>query len=283
MAKTNRQKKMERALKDQNSAAVAQQRGVAQGERTEARIRSERFRCESLFERQKGKKTARKVLTESLWKIRIRLLSPLHLGAGGGDVNLDAEVEHDRFGVPIFPAKRLRGLLYESGLEVAEMAECANASFLTRDTLDELFGHKMGSPVCLSLHDLQLSDDEKNAAPVSPVWQALEAEYPSLITPARVLEQYTSMRYQTKIDRKTGVASDTSFHNMRVLNEGLVFFGSLEMEGSEERHRKAMALAIHNLTKVGVKRNRGLGRIWCEIVDTDMAALAREAMEEEAV
>ncbi len=275
---TNKQKKEQRKLKDQNRAQAVQQRVEVQKKKNEDKASSDRFRCDSLFEREGGKKAAKKVLSESHWKIRVRLLSPLHLGAGGGDVNLDAEVEHDRYGVPIFPAKRLRGLLYESGLEVAEMAECAGASFLTRDTLDELFGHKMDSPVILSMHDLQLFDDEKNMKQISPVWQALEAEYPSLVTPARVLEQYTSMRYQTKIGRKTGVASDKSLHNMRVLNEGLSFLGYLEIEGGGERHRKAMILAMHNLTKAGVKRNRGLGRIWCEIVDADMTALAHEAM-----
>jgi len=275
---TNKQKKAQRALDKQNKAQTVQQRAEVQKKKSEDKASSDRFRCDPLFEREGGKKAAKKVLSEARWKIRVHLLSPLHLGAGGGDVNLDADVEHDRFGVPIFPAKRLRGLLYESGLGVAEMAECAGASFLTRDTLDELFGHKMNSPVILSMHDLQLFDDEKNMKQVSPVWQALEAEYPSLVTPARVLEQYTSMRYQTKIDRKTGVASDKSLHNMRVLNEGLSFLGYLEMEGGGEQHRKAMVLAMHNLTKAGVKRNRGLGRIWCEIVDADMTALAHEAM-----
>ena len=53
----------------------------------------------------------------------IKALSPLHLGSGQADVNVDAEVIHDDAGLPYFPAKRFKGLLYESALEVAEMSE----------------------------------------------------------------------------------------------------------------------------------------------------------------
>ena len=50
--------------------------------------------------------------------LEVAALSPLHLGSGRADVNVDAEVLHDRTGLPFFPGKRLKGVIYESALEV---------------------------------------------------------------------------------------------------------------------------------------------------------------------
>ena len=43
--------------------------------------------------------------------LTVEALSPVHLGAGKSDVIIDAETAHDEFGMPYFPAKRLKGLL----------------------------------------------------------------------------------------------------------------------------------------------------------------------------
>ena len=62
--------------------------------------------------------------------VTIEVLSPIHLGSGQADVNIDSEIVHDAFGFPYFPAKRFKGLLYESALEIREMFELSklNAS-----------------------------------------------------------------------------------------------------------------------------------------------------------
>ena len=57
------------------------------------------------------------------YTVEIELLSPLHLGSGHQDVIVDAEVIRDRWGMPCFPGKRLKGLLYESALEMAEISQ----------------------------------------------------------------------------------------------------------------------------------------------------------------
>ena len=69
--------------------------------------------------------------------LTVEALSPVHLGAGKSDVIIDAETAHDEFGMPYFPAKRLKGLLYESALELAEMS---NESSFTIAELKHLFG-----------------------------------------------------------------------------------------------------------------------------------------------
>ena len=56
-------------------------------------------------------------------EVKIEVLSPIHLSSGQANVNVDAEVMHEANGLPYFPAKRFKGLLYESALEVTEMFE----------------------------------------------------------------------------------------------------------------------------------------------------------------
>ena len=54
-----------------------------------------------------------------MYTLTIKLLSPTMLMSGQGDVNTDSTIIHDRYGIPYIPAKRVRGVLYESALEVA--------------------------------------------------------------------------------------------------------------------------------------------------------------------
>lgn len=55
------------------------------------------------------------------FKVKIITKSPLQLGYGKAGIVIDTDVVHDRYGMPYFPAKRFKGLLYESALEMAEI------------------------------------------------------------------------------------------------------------------------------------------------------------------
>ena len=193
--------------------------------------------------------------------LRVELLSPLHLGSGQADVNVDAQVIHDRLGLPYFPGRRLKGLLYESGLEVAEMAELSKLPLLTKAELDSLFQRGTLGAVQLQIANLYLEEHEKMAGE----WHYLEERYPELFRPEDVLESYTSLRYQTRIDPATGTAADTSLHNMQVLDEGLVFSGTLGLKNGDLRSLSILALAVRNLTQAGLKRSRGFGRLACTL------------------
>ena len=131
------------------------------------------------------------------FSIRVTALSPLHLGSGKGDVTIDAEVVHDAVGLPYFPAKRLKGLLYESALEVVEIMD-ADPIF-SADEVKALFRHgtKTRTGAQLIVSNLHLENYET----MRREWSFLEARYPELIQPRDVLEQYTSLRYQTKSTR----------------------------------------------------------------------------------
>ena len=212
------------------------------------------------------------------YQVRIDVLSPVHLGSGKADVNVDMEVTRDRYGMPCFPAKRLRGLLYESALEVAEMSALSD-KFLSETTVDELFGHAPKTPVQMSIHDFVLENEEKYQK-MRDSWSYLMEKWPDVFCAEEVLRSYASVRFYTSIDPKTGLAVDTSLRNMRVVNKNLVFRGTIVLTGSKERHRKALFLAVTNLRRAGLRRNRGLGHIRCTIENADMTLEEACAKEE---
>ncbi|WP_415944107.1 RAMP superfamily CRISPR-associated protein [Megasphaera elsdenii] len=201
------------------------------------------------------------------YTITIRTISPLCLGSGQADVNVDADIVHDKYGLPYFPGKRLRGLLYESALEVSEMAALCGQPFLTQRTVDELFHHVSDSPVHFIIPDFHLPDYEK----MIEDWQVLQTTFKDTIRPENVLDYYTSLRFQTAIDEKTGIgektgiAKDHSLRNIRVLNRGITFKGTVSLINASEIHEQALALALQNLRRAGTNRNRGFGQIECEM------------------
>ena len=197
--------------------------------------------------------------------LEVTALSPLHLGSGRADVNVDAEVVHDRAGLPYFPGKRLKGLIYESALEVLEMSELAGLSLFTEEEMEELFQHNVQSDTQLTIPNLHLASEEA-ARQMEEDWLYLQQHYPELVSAQDVFSLYTSLRYQTMIDRETGTAAETSLRNIRVVDEGLTFCGTVRLKGGTRKKLTILALALRNLSRAGMKRNRGFGRISCAML-----------------
>ena len=195
-----------------------------------------------------------------MYTLTIKLLSPTMLMSGQGDVNMDSTIVHDRYGIPFIPAKRVRGVLYESALEVAEMMHAAGLNTFTIDDVKVLFNRLEGAEdnPRLSISNLTIVDYDVVATELA----ALEAQYPAVFTKDRVLEEYTS------IDQVTGTALEGTLHNSRVLNRGLAFSGQIGVEDMTEAERLILACAVRNLTGIGGKRNRGFGQAECTIDDT---------------
>ena len=191
--------------------------------------------------------------------IHIKTLSPLHLGSGRADIHVDADVVQDDVGLPYFPAKRLKGLLYESGLEVAEMAEASGLTLFDRDALDTLFQRGRLGSAQIVMHNLYMEKHEVLHADL----KYLEEKYPAIFRPADVLGTYANLRWQTKINRDTGVAETTSLRNLRVIEKGIAFSGTMRIIGADMAHLGILALAARNLSQSGGKRTRGFGRIGC--------------------
>ena len=192
------------------------------------------------------------------YNIEITTLSPLHLGSGRADVVIDAEVVHDKYGLPYFPAKRFKGLLYESALE---MAEISNGEWFTVDEVKKLFGQKHAEQSRFSLENFYHPDYED----LSQNWDYLRRRYPGIFTREAVLESYTDLRYQTSIDEKTGTTKDGSLHNMRVVDAGTNFNGTIELTDDSDTNKRIIEYGLKNLRYAGAKRTRGCGAIKCEI------------------
>jgi CRISPR/Cas system CSM-associated protein Csm3 (group 7 of RAMP superfamily) len=169
---------------------------------------------------------------------------------------------HDAFGLPYFPAKRFKGLLYESAVEVYEMFKLAGMSTENLAALENVFHRNSDdagkvSEVQIIVPNFYLKNYEK----LCEDWKYLQNKYKEIFSPADVLKNFTSIRYQTKL--KNGIAADGSLHNLNVLDAGTEFFGTIEILNSNDKVLNLMALAMKNLKSAGTKRNRGFGRINC--------------------
>lgn len=200
-----------------------------------------------------------------MYTLTIKLLSPTMLMSGQGDVNTDSTIVHDRYGIPFIPAKRVRGVLYESALEVAEMMKAAGMGAFTIDDVKGLFNRLESAEdnPRMSISNLKIADYDVVATELA----ALEAQYPAVFTKERVLEEYTSMRYYTSIDKETGSTVEGTLHNSRVLNRGLTFIGKINVVDMTDTEGFILSCAVRNLTGIGGKRNRGFGQVECTIDD----------------
>lgn len=196
------------------------------------------------------------------FELTITTLSPLHLGSGKADVNLDAEIVHDEFGIPYFPAKRFRGLLSESALELTEMPGLAAQAFANPKIFKELFNQVENSPVTLTITNFY----PENYFSLRQDFAYLQTCYSEVLQAQDVLNYYTSIRYQTKID-PNGIADDGSLRNLRVIDSQVCFWGELDLSGASSEHKQLLAVALQNLRYAGAKRNRGFGQIKCTIAD----------------
>lgn len=221
-------------------------------------------------------------------KVKIELLSPVQLASGKANVVIDSDAVHDEYGVPYFPAKRFKGLLYESAVEIMEMGELCGKTIICKNTINDLFGKNENSKEEMFIHDFVLPRyDEMRKA-----WEYLNRQFPGIIDKDAVLKEYTSVRYQTEIDNETGIAKKGSLRNMRVVDHVMIepnffpkvkdkkntkkgnipdepkklcFEGFIDGFKWNEDHIKAIAVAISNIRYAGAKRNRGFGHIKCSI------------------
>lgn len=202
-------------------------------------------------------------------KVKIQLKSPLQLSSGAADVNVDTDVILDEWGLPFIPAKRFRGVLYESALEIVELKECLNETdgALSRKVLEEVFNRgNEESEVRTSFEDFRIKGYQK----IVKELEALSHMYGDIVGYNQIRNAFTSVRYQTAIDEKKGIAKDGSLRNMRVVdNTSFEFEGSIHIEQGAEKHKQLLAVALKNLTAIGFKRNRGFGRIACSMANQD--------------
>ena len=203
-------------------------------------------------------------------KITIRLKSDLCTATGyshGGVINSD--VSYDMYGLPYIPARRLKGCLRENAEFLRD-----NSDLISENDVFQLFGRPGEDKTSgILVHNAYLLN-YKNICEVLEKQREQKGAYSKYLTPQKILEQYTSIKEQTRI--KNGVADKNSLRYIRVIQqyspikkdnkyEEVVFEANVEHNYLPEKVvKEKMELICKALRHIGLLRNRGLGNVQCE-------------------
>ncbi len=178
-------------------------------------------------------------------------------GEGYGSI-VDRDVVFDDKGLPYLPARRLKGVLRESALEVQEMLGSSKLMTISPEQLNRLFGKEgqtEGSRLIIT--DFFLD----GYAELLEWLNWLFSKYPAFFSPAAIIDYYTEIRHQTSIAEQ-GVAEEGSLRTSRVLKKDLCFEGRIGLADDNNQEEKTiLALACANMRHLGGQRNRGFGEV----------------------
>ncbi len=199
------------------------------------------------------------------YRLRIRLLSDATFGRGDGVAGVvDAEVQHDVYGLPFLGGRTLKGLL---GAECADIVYALNhAGQSQRDwqqVANRLFGDTgrgLTGAANLRVGPAELPADLRAAI-------ARDIEQKKL-TRAALLESLTALRRQTAMDAESGAPQKETLRTMRVILRRTVFESALSFaEPPTSDELALLAACVKAFRRGGTGRNRGRGRLMAELYD----------------
>ncbi|MBS3966899.1 MAG: hypothetical protein KGZ60_06585 [Truepera sp.] len=195
-------------------------------------------------------------------ELHFKLLSDATFGRGDGVAGLvDAEVEHDAYGLPFLRGRTLKGLLVE---------ECSNILYSLRgharyNELESASRRLFGSPGSsldsagiLRVGGAQLPRDLREAV------RAAIDDKNNTLTATDVLESLTAIRRQTAVDASNGTPDEGSLRAMRVILREAHFTAQLDFvdEPSDiDMELALLAACVKGFRRAGTGRNRGRGRL----------------------
>ena len=198
------------------------------------------------------------------YRLEITLASPVLIGSGDGwGALIDADVVFDDLGLPFIPARRIKGALRESALEVLEMFEASGIGGLSPVDWEDAFG-RTGTVDGGAFNFNNLLLPEYVAVRDWCRW-ALD-NCPGVISMETIMNALTETRDQTSLT-DDGVAEDRSLRRSRVLRAGLSFTGAVTHVHSGLRAVQLLALACLNLRYMGTMRHKGCGHVSCALFD----------------
>lgn len=218
---------------------------------------------------------------EERFKIQIQINSPTLVGSGEGfGVLIDSDIVFDDVGLPYIPAKRIKGCLQDSALEVKEILETAGISIPVE--IDKVFG-KPGAaePARVFFSNLFIRQYEENHE-----WLRYFSEHDKFkkyITREAIQNQFTEIRQMTRIE-EDGVASDHSLRTIRFIRKGEIFEGDVHIFGNSESSEsnapviQILDMSCRNFRRMGTGRNRGFGEISCKLDTGDRKIKMPEAL-----
>lgn len=196
-------------------------------------------------------------------KLKIKLLSDLCSGSGDTyNTRVDTDIVYDDFGLPFIPAKRIKGCIRESLMELIDFDRCKKNSFkglfgTTYEMIEEN-GQAPSDEEDHSAFDLTNARlegyENMKTALLSQTWH-----------PQDVLELYSYTRAQTAIDPKSGTADENTLRTTRVVGKNNCFESVVKFEKDE--YLADFEMAVKNVVHMGVSRTRGLGLVHITLED----------------
>lgn len=189
-------------------------------------------------------------------KLCIHLISDLVPGSGQGWANLiDTDIVYDKLGFPYIPARRIKGVLKEAALELEQF------NVIEKNISLNIFGdnEKQGHHFCLYNATLEHIDELHK--------ECLNSEYSKFLNKYAILDYYTTVRYQTKID-DDGIADDNSLRSVRAIARENKFYSIIEYEKDDYDILKK---CISNVTHMGMMRTRGFGEVKLSLIPLEEA------------
>lgn len=199
-------------------------------------------------------------------KLGLTLLSDATFGRGDGVAGLvDAEVEHDEYGLPYLHGRTLKGLLAEEAANILfslEQFTAAEQIKRWKTAVQYLFGSPgstLETNAFLHVSDARLPDDLRRAV----IADISGGKYGA----ADVLESLTAIRRQTAMD-ESGVPDTGTLRAMRVILRDTFFEANLHfLQPPTDDALAFLAACVKALRRVGTGRNRGRGRVQAALMD----------------
>ena len=166
-------------------------------------------------------------------EIEIKFFDYWHCGSGSsGGSESDLVVIRDDRGLPFVPGKTIKG-------HIREIAQIINNRDFNRDFIDICLGNK---------NNKEGECYFSNAV----IKESIESDLIPYL--------YKTISY-TKIDEK-GLAETNSLREIEVVIP-IKLYGTIEFSDNAKRYEKDMENILKQIKRIGLNRNRGLGR--CEI------------------
>lgn len=202
------------------------------------------------------------------WWLEIALKSDLCAATGNGIeglVDIETAQEH---GLPVIPAKRIKGCLLDSGKELLDHG------FVRREVVNHLFGqpgHSISSKLHVEsgyLYQVPGAFLEQEEILTLEDYELIqkELEYQNDLNIQMILSTFTRLRTRTAMDIN-GVAEGGTLRTMRVVKKGLVFRARLEVDGDlDVEEYQLLEWCVKGTRHIGLGVTRGFGEVTCCLI-----------------
>lgn len=200
------------------------------------------------------------------YQIKITTLSDTIIATAEGQGSIiDTDICFDELGIPYIPARRIKGCLRDSALEVHQLLTTLG-SLTSTSVIEDIFGSRGYFPANVKFSNANIADYE-----IIKEWTLYLLKTTNTpFSEENVKTYFSQIRNMTEIDTELGIAKDKSLRNVRTLREGLDFEANLNfIEEPSQKTIDFLALTVRNLRYIGSNRTRGFGKIKCQLLQNN--------------